>query len=164
MPDGKLVVADTSPLLNLALIGQLDLLREQFDGVTAPEQVWDELAVGEEGLDELHKLREVGLLKLVPVEESHLFVELRRVLDLGEAAALTYAIEADADLVLLDERDARQVARRHALSITGVIGILLRAARNDRIDLRSELDHLRNEGFWIGDDLYHDVLEDADIE
>ncbi|WIV66367.1 hypothetical protein [Natrialbaceae archaeon AArc-T1-2] len=43
MPDGELVVADTSPLLNLALIGRLDLLREQFDGVTAPEQVWNEL-------------------------------------------------------------------------------------------------------------------------
>ncbi len=164
MPDGELIVADTSPLLNLALIGQLNLLREQFNGVTAPDQVWDELAVGEKGLDQLRELREVGFLELVPVEESHLFIELRRVLDLDEAAALAYAIEAEADLVLLDERDARQVARRHDLSITGVIGILLRTAQNNRIDLQSELDRLRSEGFWIGDDLYHDVLEDANVD
>jgi len=30
MPAGKLVVADTSPLLNLALIDRLDLVRDQF--------------------------------------------------------------------------------------------------------------------------------------
>lgn len=162
MPDGELVVADTSPLLNVALIGRLDLLREQFDGVTAPEQVWDELAAGDDGLDDLRALRDEGFLELVPVEESSLFVELRRELDRGEAAALAYAIDADADLVLLDERDARRVARRHDRSVTGVIGVLLRAAERDRIDLRDELDRLRAEGFWISDELYHDVLDAAD--
>lgn len=162
MPDGELVVADTSPLLNVALIGRLDLLREQFDGVTAPEQVWDELAAGDDGLDDLRALRDEGFLELVPVEESSLFVELRRELDRGEAAALAYAIDADADLVLLDERDARRVARRHDRSVTGVIGVLLRAAERDRIDLRDELDRLRAEGFWISDELYYDVLDAAD--
>lgn len=162
MPDGELVVADTSPLLNLALIGRLDLLREQFDGVTAPEQVWDELAAGEDGLDDLRALRDEGVLELVPVEESSLFVELRHELDRGEAATLAYAIDADADLVLLDERDARRVARRHDRSVTGVLGLLLRAAERDRIDLRDELDRLRAEGFWISDELYHDVLDAAD--
>lgn len=146
MPDGELVVADTSPLLNVALIGRLDLLREQFDGVTAPEQVWDELAAGDDGLDDPRALRDEGFLELVPVEESSLFVELRRELDRGEAAALAYAIDADADLVLLDERDARRVARRHDRSVTGVIGVLLRAAERDRIDLRDALDRLRVEG------------------
>ena len=43
MPDSDLVVSDTSPLLNLALIGRLDLLESQFSGVTIPEQVWAEL-------------------------------------------------------------------------------------------------------------------------
>jgi predicted nucleic acid-binding protein len=37
MPDEGLVVADTSPLLNLALIDHLDLLETQFSGVTVPE-------------------------------------------------------------------------------------------------------------------------------
>ncbi len=36
MPDSGLVVSDTSPLLNLALIERLDLLESQFSEVTAP--------------------------------------------------------------------------------------------------------------------------------
>ncbi|MFP8951759.1 DUF3368 domain-containing protein [Natrialbaceae archaeon A-arb3/5] len=162
MPDDDLVVSDTSPLLNLAVIGRLDLLRDQFATITTPEQVWEELESGSDGLETLRSLREEGVLVVVPVEPSDLFVELRRELDLGETAALAYAIETDAELVLLDERDARQVARRHELTITGVIGVLLRAAKNDRIDLRTELDRLRRNGFWISDDLYHEILDDVD--
>lgn len=49
MPDNDLVVSDTSPLLNLALIERLDLLESQFSSITVPSQVWDELTNGEAG-------------------------------------------------------------------------------------------------------------------
>jgi predicted nucleic acid-binding protein len=39
MPTVDLVVSDTSPLLNLALIGRLDLVERQFETVMAPERV-----------------------------------------------------------------------------------------------------------------------------
>ena len=161
MQESELVVSDTSPLLNLALIGRLDLLRAQFEVVTIPEHVWSELAAGDDGLDDLRSIRKEGFLNVVPVEQSDLFVEFRSALDVGEAATLAYAIESDADLVLLDERDARKVARRHDLSITGVIGILLRATNKGRIDLEAELDALRSEGFWIADELYEKILDRA---
>ena len=51
--ESQLVVADTSPLLNLALIGQLDLVREQLSTVTITEQVWAELMAGERGVESL---------------------------------------------------------------------------------------------------------------
>ena len=44
MPSSGLVVSDTSPLLNLALIERLDLLESQFSSITVPEQVREELA------------------------------------------------------------------------------------------------------------------------
>jgi len=44
MQDNELVISDTSPLLNLALIDQLSLLTSQFSGITVPAQVWQELA------------------------------------------------------------------------------------------------------------------------
>jgi len=107
-------------------------------------------------------LRDDGVLRIVEVERSDLFVEIVHELDLGETAAICYAVEHDADLVLLDERDGRRVARRHDLDITGVIGILLRGSKTGEIDLESELDALREAGFWISDDLYVRVLSESD--
>jgi len=164
MPDGNLIVADTSPLLNLALIDRLDLLSDQFETIHAPEQVWDELTAGDEGLPKLRALRDNNLLEVVAVEPTDLFTEIARQLDRGETAAITYAIENDADLVLLDERDGREVARRHGLVVTGVVGILLRGARAGTVNLQSELDALRDAGFWIDDGLYAEVLDRATNE
>jgi len=161
MPSSGLVVSDTSPLLNLALIDRLDLLRTQFADVTVPRQVWDELTEGDEGLDALRELRDDNLLKIVDVGRSDLFVEIFHELDLGETASICYAVEHDADLVLLDERDGRRVARRHDLEVTGVIGILLRGAKTDDAELEQELNALREVGFWISDDLYSRALSEV---
>ena len=158
MPGDDLVVSDTSPLLNLALIGRLDLIREQFTRVKVPEQVWNELLSGEDGVDSLQSLRSEGTLETVVIEDGPLIAELRRELDRGEAAALAYAIEEGADRLLLDERAARQAARRHGIPVTGAVGVLMRATR-DSHTLQSELDALRAAGFWISDELYQEALE-----
>jgi len=162
MSSSGLVVSDTSPLLNLALIDRLDLLTAQFSGVTVPQQVWDELTDGEDGLEALRGVRDGGFLQLVEVEQSDLYVELRHELDVGETAAICYAVEENADLVLLDERDGRRVARRHDLDVTGVIGVLLRGAKAGAVDLEHELDDLREAGFWISDDLYSRILSETE--
>ncbi|WP_254821903.1 DUF3368 domain-containing protein [Haloglomus halophilum] len=164
MRSDELIVADTSPLLNLALIGRLDLLESQFSGITAPEQVWTELTEGEEGLEALQELREQGFLTIIPVDRSDLFVEIVHELDIGETAAICYAVTEGAGLLLIDERDGRRVARRHGLSVTGVIGILLREAKHGNLDIEAELDALREAGFWISDELRADVIAAADDE
>lgn len=161
MGNDDLVVADTSPLLNLALIDRLELVRDQFSTVVVPEQVWAELLNGENGTDALRAAQDGGVLEITPIEQTPLLEEFRRNLDAGEAAALAYAIEMDANLVLLDERDARQTARRHGLEMTGVVGILLREFGGDPDGLRTELDRLRSAGFWISERLYETAIERA---
>jgi predicted nucleic acid-binding protein len=117
---------------------------------------------GEDGVETVEKFRDRGVLQVEAVAETELYVEFRRELDVGEAAALAYAVEADADLVLFDEREARQAARRHDVPITGAIGVLLRSAGDEGVDVREELDALREAGFWISDDLYREALDRLD--
>jgi len=93
MPSSAPIVSDTSPLLNLALIDRLDLLRTQFPEITVPRQVWNELTEGKEGLEPLRELRDDSFLSIVEVERSDLFVEVVRELDLGETAAICYAVD-----------------------------------------------------------------------
>ena len=79
----------------------------------------------------------------------------------GERAAIALARELDAELVVLDDEQGRTEARRHGLSITGSIGILIEAKERDVIaSMRRELDRLVEEGLWIDEQLYDWVLRE----
>jgi uncharacterized protein len=123
------VVSNTSPLLNLAVIGQLNLLRQQFNTIWMPGAVQDELRLDEElpGSSAIRQAIEEGWLLVKPVENAAFAQVLMRELDRGESEAIALAIERDASRILLDEREARRVAKGLNLSVTGVLGILLRA-------------------------------------
>ena len=88
---------------------------------------------------------------------------LKRELDAGEAEAIALALETRTQCVLLDESEARRVAKDLGLKVTGVLGILLRACRQKRIpSLRTEMERLReNAGFYISDHLFEDLLKQS---
>ncbi|CDH44858.1 conserved hypothetical protein [Candidatus Contendobacter odensis Run_B_J11] len=88
---------------------------------------------------------------------------LRLELDAGEAEALACALELNADLVLLDERRAREIAQRLGLRFIGLLGVLIEAQRQRRLPrVRPVLDSLRQKaGFWMTDALYQRVIAAA---
>jgi len=160
-----LVVSDTSPIGNLACIGRLELLRFQFGSLSIPPAVRAELeelppAMGKAAVEEA--LRH-GWIKVHPVERRELVKILAGELHLGESEALALAIQLGADLVLLDEREARRAAHRLNLRVTGVLGVLLRAKRAGAItSLAREIDSLRAKaGFFIAADLERRILSEA---
>ena len=92
--------------------------------------------------------------------DAPLIRTLRQDLDLGESEAITLAVEKEAGLVLLDEREGRRRARNVGLEVTGALGILAQADRRGDLDSLSDaLDRLEGEaGFWIGSALREQIL------
>ena len=158
-----LVLSDASTLIHLAAIGRLTLLRELYQKITIPSAVWREVVEegkGRVGTKEIEAARQAGWIETVSPTNAPLLRLLQRDLDDGESAVIALAIERSADLILLDETDARQVAERYGLRKTGVIGVLMRAKREGKIaSLQAELDRLRSQGgFWIAERLYQRAL------
>ena len=127
-----LVVSNTSPLSNLAIIGRLDLLREQLGAVTIPPGVRTELSrhPNSAARNALEMALADRWLRVVPLVAA-VPVDLACALDLGEAEALALALETKADLVLLDESAARFQARQLGLAHTGVLGVLRQARQTN---------------------------------
>ena len=101
------VVSNTSPVLNLAIIGQLALLRDQCGEVWIPPAVLEELRV-EEGLpgsQSVRKAMEAGWLQVKAVKDRALVQVLQRDLDKGEAEAIALAVQVGAECILLDEKE-----------------------------------------------------------
>lgn len=162
-----LIVSDTSTLIHLAAIGQLDLLKEFFEHVTIPPAVWREVVEqgkGRAGAVEVARARQAGWIGVAKLTDTALLRLLKRDLDDGEAEVIALAAEREADLVLLDEADARATADLYELSKTSAIGLLIRAKREGYIDLlKPELDRLLHQGgFWIEEGLYRRVLDAVD--
>jgi uncharacterized protein len=158
-----IVVSNTSPLTSLAAIGHFDLLRELFGQIHIAQGVWQELNQGGRRHPGSHEVENASWVDRHEVANRTLVTILRRDLDRGEAETLALAVELKADLVLLDEKEGRHAASRLGLHPLGVLGILLQAKRLGKIqEIRSRLDALRQQaGFFLGDRLYRDVLEQA---
>ena len=141
------VVSNTSPILNLAIIDRLDLLKGQFGCVYIPDLVLKELRIHEElpGSAKIRAAVDEGWLRAQPIDDASFARVLALQLDAGEAEAIALAVQLKADRLLLDESDARRIARALDIPTTGVIGILMRHYQDDVQALRQELEQLRTE-------------------
>jgi predicted nucleic acid-binding protein len=157
-----IVVSDASPLISLAAIGRLDLLRQFFGTLTIPAFVHEEVtrAAGRAGAGELASSDWVVVRKL---GNEFLARALDGELDRGEAEAIALAVELKADLVLIDERRGRAVAARFGLRVVGVLGLLVEAKRKGLLDRVEPVlsDLLHKAGFRLGPELYRRILEEA---
>jgi len=129
-----LVVCDTSPLSNLAIIGRLELLREQFEVVRMPSQAARELTAlrHQTAQSALASAVQEGWLIEMPLPELAPNPDALHGLDAGETDALRLAIAIGADAVFLDEKEGRQRAALLRLRTSGVIGVLIVAKRAGR--------------------------------
>lgn len=156
------VVSNTSPILNLAIVDQLELLRQQFGEILIPRAVLDELKVNEErpGSQAIRAAISSGWMKTQEVSNEPLAQLLKQTLDRGEAEAIALATELKADWTLLDEREGRKVAKSLGLKVTGILGILLRAKQLGELEcLQTVIDDLINKaGFRIAPALLAQIL------
>ncbi len=157
-----IVVSNTSPITNLALIDRLDLLPQLYETLTIPDAVWHELVVKGAHLPSAQQIASASWLSVRPVTNQALVLSLRQDLDAGEAEAIALAMEMDADLLLIDERIGRESAQHLGVTYMGLIGILIQARQRGLLShLRPVIDALRVQaGFWISDALVHRVLSD----
>lgn len=145
----RVVVCDTSPIRYLVLIGESELLCLLYSEVLIPASVADELRQQETpDAVRLWMATEPEWLKIIPFGEPPAAL-LLAALDRGERDAILVAIQASADLVIMDDREGVEEARRLGLTVTGTLGVLLRAADRGLIALLPTIAALRQTNFRI---------------
>lgn len=157
-----LVVSNTSPVMNLAVVGLLNLLRRQFGEVIVPEAVIAELRLDTDfpGTENIRRAISEGWLREEKVENRQMVLALRRELDNEEAEAIALALQLKINLILMDEREGRSSAKSMGLTPIGILGILIRAKQDGEVNsVREILNRLRSEaGFYVSDELMQNIL------
>lgn len=158
------IVSNTSPISNLAKIGQLDLMQQLYGVILIPIAVYKELMDERAGETVITTVQSASWLEIRSVENQQLVSRLRDRINVGEAEAIALAVEVEATRLLIDERLGRLAATDLGLKITGVMGILLLAKRQNLITaVKPVMNNLTAQAnFRISTQLYADVLNAAD--
>jgi predicted nucleic acid-binding protein len=155
-------VSNSSILIALSSIGQLELISQRFpDGVIIPQAVWKEVVETGKGRIGAESVELASFLTISPVTNTSLVSLLRLELDEGESEAIALFIEQPTQAILLDEKNARRIAKRMNLPVLGTVGILIWAKQNGLVsNLKEQLDALQSVGkFRLGNLIYEESLK-----
>jgi predicted nucleic acid-binding protein len=153
-----IVVSDTSPLNYLILIGAIQICPSLFDRVIIPETVASELA-HERAPEDVRSwiARPPTWLEARAPAAS----DPTMALDIGERDALSLALELEADLVLVDDKAARTVAKDRGLTVAGTLAVIELASRRGLVDLHDALEALTSTSFRIRKDVMEALVSHA---
>jgi uncharacterized protein len=135
-----IAVADSSPLIILARIGCFDLLNKLFSPLYISSEVRQEVVVlgaGLPGSTEVEKAEWIEV-KNLKNQADLLAAQKKFALGLGELSTILLANEIHGGIALLDDYNARKLAKDEGLQVRGSVGIL------ETLYLRGYLTDLRS--------------------
>lgn len=148
------VISNSSPLIALAQIGRLDLLRHLHPEVLIPPAVAIEITPTIARLPDWLTIQALRVPRQPPTVSS--------AIGIGEHEVISLGLELHASRLILDEQPARRLAASLGLPVIGIIGLLL--AGKDRgllAKIRPELDRLLAVRFFMDQELYDRAMRQA---
>jgi predicted nucleic acid-binding protein len=164
MPEPKLVI-DTGPILALtAATGDLQVLQSLYEQVLVPWEVSQEILAGGPDSFGVKEFAEAEWLRKMR-SPTEIPVLLRNSLDAGEASVIQLAINENVPTVCIDESVGRRIARLSGLSVTGSLGVLLRAQREGlQVSIPEAIARMREKGIWLSESVARFAVEQSGEE
>jgi len=159
----KIIIADTGPIIALALVDVLPLMVQLYGKVVIPKSVYEE-ATKDMSKPAAAKIAEVvknDFFSIQTIKLTGEFKALIDILDIGEAEALALAKKLNG-VALIDEKRGRKVASKLGIPITGSAAVIINAKQNRLIhEVKPLLKKLAVHGYRMSDSLVQDVLKIA---
>lgn len=155
------VIVNSTPLIVLCGIGKLNILKDMYAEIIIPSAVYSE--VTEKADSACAQIEAEGTW--IHVEQIKDYSEKKMYkakLHDGEVEVMILAQEQKADLVIIDDNAAKKTAKYLGLTVTGTLGVLIKAKRQGIInEVRPLLSEMRANGFYVSDAVERMVLEQA---
>ena len=154
------VIVNSTPVIGLANIGKLDILRQMYGAITIPQAVFDEIKSPSVQRQVNANRDWIRVEQISDTSQKQMY---RAKLHAGEVEVMILAQEKKADLVILDDNAAKKTAKFLGLRVIGILGILVLAKKRGYIkEVSPVLGALKRDGFFVSNDLCDLVLRQAD--
>ena len=147
----KTIISDTSCLILLDKIGELDILHKLFGTIITTSEV----------VEEFGQPLPVWFEIMQPVDKDYQSI-IEASVDKGEASAIALAVELDDCLLIIDDLKGRKFAHQLGLAIIGTIGIIVDAKLAGVItSVKPILSRIKTTNFRITEELELLILKQA---
>lgn len=147
----KTIISDTSCFIILSKIEALDLLQKIYGQIITTSDIVEEFG---------EILPEWVIIKNASDTHKQKILELQ--LDKGESSAIALAIEMPESILILDDFKARKIAQQLGLTITGTIGVIVKAKLTGKIpSIKPYLDKIKITNFRISSEIEAQALKEA---
>ena len=159
------IVCNTGPLIALAIVDRLDLLKLLFHEVVISETVHQEILRGGAASAGLSAYGRATWIR-TSTEKGASDLLLDSILDAGEASVIQLARAQGTEFVLIDDRKARKVARNvYGLRVIGTARVLVEAKHHGFLkSVEKALCGMREGGYWIHESIVKTALREAGEE
>ena len=156
------VIVNSTPIILLSNINQLELLKQLYETITIPQAVYDEVTAKPDSACQNLK-NHFDWIKVEKIRNTIQKKMYEAKLHDGEVEVMILAQEEPkADLVILDDNSAKKTAKFLELSVTGTLGVLVKAKQLNYIEkVKPLMDALIANGFFVTQNVYSMVLEQA---
>ncbi len=152
-----MIIGDSSALITLAIVDQLDLLEKLFDELFVPYAVYNEVTK----VDKPYGAR-LGDFLENKVKKVDLKIE-KLGLGSGELEAITLYRELDADLLLIDDNRGKKFAVLNGIKVIGSLGVLIKAKESGYIkEVKPLINLIEKSEIYISEKLIDQVLTICD--
>lgn len=148
------VVVNTTPLIALSHVGQISVLRKLYGEIIIPEAVYKELSVKTESVCKKVVDSSLDWIRVEKIKDLMARDMYKTQLHDGEVEVMILSKEITADVVIIDDANAKKYAKYLKLPVTGTLGVLMRAKREGYIDrLEPILRQMVERGIYISQNL-----------
>ena len=147
----KIIISDTSCLIILNKIGELELLQKVYGQIITTPEIVTEYG---ESLP--------GWIKIMAVTDKFRQQILEMQIDKGESSAIALALEMPNSTIILDDYKARKIAEQLGITYTGTIGVIIKAKLNGIIpSIIPVLKKIKLTDFRLSPDIEKQALKEA---
>ena len=151
------VIINSTPLIALSKINQLELLRKMYGEIYIPEAVYREVTRKNDiAKKQIQNNDWIHVTHIKNFERKRMYSAK---LHDGEVEVMILAEEYGAEhLVVIDDNSARKTAEFLGLNLTGTIGILIKAKRKGLINfVMPYIESMKNHGIYFSEQLMEQI-------
>lgn len=154
------VVVNSTPLIALCHVDGLDLLHKLYGEIMIPKAVYREISAKEGSVCKSEVDKAADWLHVKSIKNEMAKSMFKTQLHEGEVEVMILAKETEADLVIIDDMNAKKHAKYLELPVTGTLGVLIKAKQEELIPaLKPVLDIMVQNNIYIKDSLIRMCLE-----